>query len=401
MSTKTKPQDDVASMKMIDIKDIAANTAQSRGMGALPTLQEMGYGLFDPLPDHDDKVPIWTMLLSDDPAIKKEAVTLIQTCEGHIVDKAESQEAIGQLQNVVAMERDDGTYDIVAGMLRCIAIAYNHAANSKNTTKVLAKVIEKMKEVDLVFMALDENCNRKDESPIDKAITYKKLSKEFGIATKDIAVRQGLSKQSILDHLKLLDPMLSDKLMAIHNREMSIEAALKRLKKLKEGDSGESDSNLAPGKRARMHSVKKLTAAYTSKKKPEWMDQKEWEMMAKPDVRRWLSFCLKLKFKEFSGELESEEPEEEEAPKKAAKKDSNGKGPYKIKIPRSVATKLLVALGKEGEFSDEELKTKLESIVNLADETTTLDNANLQSTLTKLLTNYSRGINVEITVPVS
>lgn len=400
---ESRPSEDVY---LIDLHNIVANTAQSRGMGVLPTLQAMGYGLFERLPDHDDKEPIWTKLMSHLPTERKEAVALLQENEGHIVNLAESMEGGKQLQNIVVVQVDGDKYDVVGGMRRAIAMAYNHAIDVKATCMVEAKVLTgKFKPIDLLFLALDENCNREEESPIDKAITYKKLKDEYGLKPDDIGKRQGLTGQSVRNHIKLLDPKLSDKLLAIHNREMTIDAALKRLTKLKEGESGESDSEKENGKRARMHSVKKLVAAYRAKKKPEWMEQKEWELFIKDDVRRWVARSLQLKFTEFSGEVLSEEPEEEEkapkakaTPKKKAKAASNGQGEYKVKIPRSIAVKLLKALGKEEatDWDDGILKEKLQSIVNLADDTTALESKSLQDLLTKLLTNYSRGINVTI-----
>lgn len=393
---------------LIDLQNIVSNTAQSRGMGALPTLHQMGYGLFEELPEHGDKMPIWKMLMSTQPAERKVACELIQSNEGHIIDKAESMAGGKQLQNIVVVETTKGKYDVIAGMLRCIALAYNYAMDVKEPRVVSAKLMGKMKPVDMVFMALDENDCREDEGPIDKAITYKRLTKEFNLKSDEIGKRQGRSGQSIRDHIKLLDPLLSDKINDINTRKMSIDAALKRLAKLKgTGDSAEKEDGA--GERARMHSVKKLIAAFGAKKKPEWMDQKEWEMFVKEDVRKWLAKRLALKYKEFKGELVSEEPEEAEAPapkpKAAAKKteSTNGTGPFKIGVPRGLAVKLLTALSIEGaaEATDEVLKAKLESIVNIADDDTVLENKNQQDLLSKLLTNYSRGIVVTIKAPVA
>lgn len=402
-SAETRQDADVF---LIDLQNIVSNTAQSRGMGALPTLHQMGYGLFEELPEHGDKMPIWKMLMSTQPAERKVACQLIVENEGHIIDKAESMLGGKQLQNIVVTETTKGKYDVIAGMLRCIALAYNYAMDVKEPRLVSAKLMGKMKPVEMIFMALDENNNREDEGPIDKAITYKRLSKEFNIKTDEIGKRQGRSGQSIRDHIKLLDPLLSDKVNDINNRKMTIDAALKRLAKLKgTGDAAEKEEGA--GERARMHSVKKLIAAFGAKKKPEWMDQKEWEMFVKEDVRKWLAKRLALKYKEFKGELVSEEPEEAEdkpAPKpKATKAESNGTaaGQFKIGVPRGLAVKLLTALVVEGaaEMTDETLKAKLESIVNIADDGVVLENKNQQDLLTKLLTNYSRGLVVTIKTP--
>lgn len=376
---------------VLQLKSLVANTAQSRGMGALPTLQAMGYGLFEKLEEHEDKEPIWSMLMSPKAEIRKEAAELIAQNEGHILDKAESLEA-GQLQNIVVVEvkGKPGCYDVVAGMLRCISLAYLHAVDPKAPATVEAKIMPYKKPVDLLFMSLDENNNRKDESPIDKALTYKRLKEEHGVKPDDIGKRQGKSGQSIRDHLKLLDPALDDKRMAIHNGTMTIDKALKLLRSRKNTGGDDTESTKETGKRARMHSVKKLAAAYGAKKKPDWMEQKEWEMVIKEDVRKWLAWALKLKYKPFTGEVLSEEPEEPEAAKPKVK-------PFGLIIPRSMADKLLSALGKDStDWTDEVVKEKLEGIVNLVEDGQTLEDEKLNGILEKLTKNYARGLNITI-----
>lgn len=390
----------VSNVKAIHLKQIVANTAQSRGMGALPTLNGMGYGLFDKLPEHEDKEPIWDMLMSPKAEIRKEAVELLQAHEGHIIDKAESIQETGQLQNVVAVEgkTQPNTFDIVAGMLRCVAIAYLHASDPKFPDTVEVKVLPRpKKDVDLIFMSLDENNNRKDESPIDRAVTYQRLKEEHKVKPDDIGKRQGRSGQSIRDHLKLLNPLLDDKRMAIHNGDLSVDAALKLLRKREGGDDSGDDSEKDKGKRARMHSVKKLTNAYRAKQKPEWMTQKEWEMFIASDVRKWLAFNLKLKFSEFAGEVLTEVSEEEEPKTKAKPK---GKASFVYKLPRSLAVKLLAALGQNAEgWDDAKLKSKLEKITSIVEDGTVLEDEKLQGILKKLLDNFARGLEIVIKAP--
>lgn len=377
----------------IKLKDIVSNTAQSRGMGALPTLQSMGYGLFEKLPEHDDKEPIWSMLMSNKAEEKKEGLALITQNEGHILDKAESLSTTGQLQNIVVVpaKGQDGKWDVVAGMLRCIAFAFNHARDPKAPDSLVASVREETKEKDLIFLALDENGNREGESPIDRALTYKRLKEEFKMSTDDIAKRIGKSGQHVRDHInKLLDPIISDKLMEIHNGELTIDKAIKMVQKRKKGNKEDDAKTTGKNERARMPSVKKLTEAYQAKQKPKWMDQAIWELFVKEDVRRWLAKTMKLKYKPFSGELVTAEPEPDDA-----------EAGYKIGIPRKKAVRLLKALGKENadNWEDSTLASKLEGIVNLAEDDTKLEDESLQGLLDKLLKNYSKGIKVTIKPP--
>lgn len=388
----TKNSNKEINLKPINLTDIVSNTAQSRGMGALPVLQQMGYGLFEQLPEHDDKQPIWSLLLSDKPDERSLGCSLIMENEGHIVDKAASLEQNDQLQNIIVAPAPGKTekYDVVGGMLRCIAMAYNHAQDKNAPTTVLAKVVTKP-EKELIFLSLEENIQRKSASPIDMALTFKRIKDEFKEKPADIGKRVGLTGQSIRDYLRLLDPKLADKRMDIHSGKLTIDKAKKLLAKREAGDKDDDgESELEKGKRARMHSVKKLTTAYQSKKKPEWMDQKEWEMFIKEDVRRWLSFCLKLKFKEFTGEVKSEEPEEEAEEPKVK--------PFKISIPIKKAQRLLVALGKDQatEWSADVIKEKLESIVNLVEDGQVIEDEGLQALADKLISNYARGLEITI-----
>lgn len=384
-----------ATFDNIKLSDIVSNTAQSRGLGALPVLQAMGHGLFEALPEHDDKLVIWPSFFSDDPAVRKTVCSLIMQNEGHIIDKAESLEsAAGQLQNIVVADAGDGKHDVVAGMLRCIAAAFNLASDpTKAPDTIYAKLLGKVPAKDLVFISLDENSNRVGESPIDKAMTYKRIETDFKIKSDEIGKRIGKSGQHVRDHVRLLDPVMSDKIMDIHTGKLSVDKALKMRKARKDKTGGTGTAQTTDSKnRARMPSVKKLAEAYVAKKKPKWMDQVKWELFIKEDVRRWLAKELKLKYKEFTGEVMTEEEEPEEVSKPAARAG------FKYTITRGTAVKLLVALGKENaeKWEDSTIASKLEGIVNLVEDGQVLEDVKLQAIVTKLMANYSKGLNITV-----
>jgi len=223
---------------------------------------------------------------------------------------------------------------------------------------------------------------------------FQKLSKEFKIDTKIIAEKVGLSAQAVRDYIKLLHAKIEDKRMEVHNGEMGMYKALKLLEKRKANEGDDTSEESKPsGDRARLPSTKKMDTAYNAKKKPEWMEQKEWEMVIKDDVRKWLAFRLGKKFRPFSGEVLTVEEK--------AKPETNGAAKiFKYTITKPTAIKLLTALGKpESEsWRDETIESKLMNIVNLAEPGQTLEDEKLNKILQLLVSKYSTGLTVSIKV---
>lgn len=378
--------------KTIKVNKIVANSGQTRGMGVLPQLKMLGYGLFEKVAV--DKDPIWPMLISDKPEERKKAASLIREHEPDIVAASESQEQYGVLQPIRVVELDDKTYDVVSGMTRVLARAFNHAESAKAPDTIDAMVMDKCKEVDVLFMGFEENNARRNESPMDMAIFFKEAKDNFKLSPKDIGARIGMSDQHVRNHIKLLSPKLEGKRMDIHTGRLSVDKALKLLDKLSKGDEVDEDTEKPSGKRARMYSVKKLETVYTAKKKPEWLDQKEWEMTIDEGVRKWLAYRLGKKYKPFTGEVLTVE---EEPDTDAAEKNGTAKT-FKLTIPKKKAIRLLTALGKpesEG-WDDKVLADKLENIVNIAEDGQKLDDEELQKLLDKLLKHYVTGLTVVI-----
>lgn len=374
----------------IKLKDISANSGQTRGMGVMSQLLAMGYGVFEKA--SVDKKPLWPMLTGDDVADRKEAAQLIREHEPDIVEAAESQEQHDQLQPGRVVLLADGTYDMVFGMTRAIARALNAAENPNAVDTIDVMVMSgTIKPVDLRFMSYAENNDRRNETPIDKALFFKEAQTEHKLSNEEIGRRVGLTPQSIRDYIKLLHPLLKDKRLAIHNGDMTIDAAKKLLLKRQEEKNGsaegDDDGTKAAGSRVKMLPIKKLMLVLGAKKKPDFIEQKEWELMVDEGVRKWLSFRLKKKYKEFAGELITEEELQEPTPKRK-----------KITIPKTKAIRLLVALGKPEakNWSDKDICEKLENIVNIAEPDTKLDSEGLQALLEKLTSSYAAGITVNL-----
>ena len=232
--------------------------------------------------------------------------------------------------------------------------------------------------MDMKFLSYEENDERQDEGPIDKALTYNYFVKEGKMSPEDIGKRLQISGQTVRNYLKLLSPKLREYWPQINSGKLPVDRALKKLKgKDYDTGNGEGDS------RHRLPNTKGIKSIYESDGKPEKMTQKEWELWILPDVRRFLAFKLGLRYSEYK-------PPEEAPP--AAKVPT-------LKIKRERANKLLVALGKSNArtWSDDAVEQKLSAIPNVADDSVTVEeDPSLQKLLEKLRELYGKGGKVQI-----
>jgi len=377
-------------IRKIELERIFSNIAQSRGMGVLSRLQNLGYGLFESITV--DKKPIWAMLFSDLPEDQVKAVELIEEHEPEIASLAKSQRAV-QLEPIGIRELSDGEYDVIFGMRRAIAAAFNMAKYNDEPDTVEAKVFSFEEEptmVQLKFMALEENDNREGESPIDKALTFQSLRKA-GISSTDIATKIRMSKKYVDNHLLLLDKKIADLRMKIHSGKLKIDPALKELAKRKNGETNEGGARAGEGKNAarfRLPSNKGIMKIYDAGKKPAKMDQEEWSLWILPDVRKFIAFKLGLKFTEFTPSAQTNGHSTEPV----------ADPPKVLKVKRKRAVKLLVSLGKTNAatWDDTVLKGKLEGIVNIIEVGQRSENDSLNKLLDMLLAEYPTGLKVEI-----
>lgn len=58
-----------------------------------------------------------------------------------------------------------------------------------------------------LLLALVENLQRADLSPLDEAAAYRELSRRFGLSTEEIATRTGKSRSTVANSVRLLDLM--------------------------------------------------------------------------------------------------------------------------------------------------------------------------------------------------
>jgi len=103
----------------------------------------------------------------------------------------------GVLQPLIVRPRGDGSYELIAGERRLRA---SKAAGLKEVPVIVRSASAQAS----LEIALVENVQRADISPVDCAIAYKKLADEFGMGQEQIAARVGKSRASVANTMRLL-----------------------------------------------------------------------------------------------------------------------------------------------------------------------------------------------------
>ena len=132
-----------------------------------------------------------------------------ETALGELVG---SIEASGLLQPVVVRPRD-GAFELIAGERRWRAV-------QQLGWKTIPAVVKDVDDRTLLTLALVENLQRHDLSPIDEALGYQRLMEDFGVAQAEVARLVGKSRPTVANLLRLLKLPASVQAM-LHDRRLS------------------------------------------------------------------------------------------------------------------------------------------------------------------------------------
>ncbi len=116
--------------------------------------------------------------------------------EAELTDLANSMEVSGLLQPVIVRPRDGG-FELIAGERRW------RAAERLGWPKISA-VVRDVDDRTLLTLALIENLQRDDLSPIDEAAGYRRLGEEFQLGQAEIARVVGRDRSTVANLLRLL-----------------------------------------------------------------------------------------------------------------------------------------------------------------------------------------------------
>ena len=110
---------------------------------------------------------------------------------------AASIRAKGVLQPLLVEPRGDGTYCIVAGERR-------YRAALLADLKQVPTIVRSFSEQEKLEIALIENLQREDLTPIEEAKAYKSLMETAGLSQEDLSSRIGKNRSTIANSLRLL-----------------------------------------------------------------------------------------------------------------------------------------------------------------------------------------------------
>lgn len=116
--------------------------------------------------------------------------------ENKLRELAESIRAEGLLQPIVVRKMDEG-FQIIAGERRW------RACRDLNLKRIPAHIVE-ASEVSSAVLSLIENLQRTDLNPIEEALGYASLLKDFNLTQEAVAERVGKSRAAVANALRLL-----------------------------------------------------------------------------------------------------------------------------------------------------------------------------------------------------
>lgn len=162
----------------------------------------LGKGFDALLPQNFDK----SLIFEDQERIQKLDVALLapnpdqprQTFDKQALEQlANSIKEHGVIQPLVVTERKDGSYLIVAGERRW------RASQQAGLEKVPA-VVRSTKELESLEIAIVENVQRVDLSPLEQAVSVERLHQQFNMTYEVIAKRLGKAPSTVNNIVRLL-----------------------------------------------------------------------------------------------------------------------------------------------------------------------------------------------------
>jgi ParB family chromosome partitioning protein len=170
-----------------------------------------------------------------------------------LADLARSMEASGLLQPVVVRPHDNG-FELIAGERRW------RAAQLLGWARIPA-VVKEADDRTLLTLALIENLQRDDLSPIDEASGFRRLGEEFQLGHSEIARAVGRDRSTVANLLRLLQ-LPPDVQTLVHEKRLSAGHA----RALLGLSDAERQSALASEAVAQGWSVREVEAAVAGKR---------------------------------------------------------------------------------------------------------------------------------------
>ena len=167
--------------------------ALGRGLDALIP----GAGRVAPAPEPVSEPASGDTLVAIDRILPNPRQPRVEFDETALAELASSIRTQGIIQPLLVRRIDDGNFELVAGERRL------RAAERAGLTHVPVFVRE-TSDVESLELALVENLQRDDLSPLEEAAAYQRLMTEFGHTQDAVAERVGKSRPAVANALRLL-----------------------------------------------------------------------------------------------------------------------------------------------------------------------------------------------------
>ena len=133
--------------------------------------------------------------------------------EEKIKELAESIKQNGLLQSITVRDIGNGFYELIAGERRLRAIKYLHHATTK-------AIVKELTEEQMATLALIENIQREELTPIEEAHAYQELLRINKLTQDELAKSLGRTQATVANKLRLLK--LSKKVIeAINSKKIT------------------------------------------------------------------------------------------------------------------------------------------------------------------------------------
>ncbi|OGH91129.1 MAG: hypothetical protein A2534_01925 [Candidatus Magasanikbacteria bacterium RIFOXYD2_FULL_39_9] len=117
--------------------------------------------------------------------------------QAELDDLASSIKEHGVLQPIIVTERVDGGYELIAGERRW------RAAQQVGLATVPA-LIKKLVDRQKLEVAVIENIQRENLTPIEEAFAYQRLMEDFSLTQQEVADKVGKSRPAVANFIRLL-----------------------------------------------------------------------------------------------------------------------------------------------------------------------------------------------------
>jgi ParB/RepB/Spo0J family partition protein len=212
----------------LHLKEVVSNEDNSRD--AFRELAVCGYGILEPIKG-SDCTPMFALALGnrEDQGLFRKLIDEQAAGLRYLIKSVAKR---GLLQSIGVRKIENG-YALVFGQRRCMAWLYNHCEDPKRFPPIIPATVMTGEGDKGLFESFEENCLRKDASPIDEAKLFQRLKdRKMSLRQIEQLMEEEYgyhrSHQTVKNYLQLLKLPLEDQ-DRIHEGRLKVATALMKL----------------------------------------------------------------------------------------------------------------------------------------------------------------------------